>query len=1185
MDVLLVLECDALVRERLREMDAERRAADLKRSKQFVHGTEHTHALQQDEHDTAELGETELQALAEAMALHNAHGRDCNSDSDSLQQEVLALQRCVAQQQMYRMEAQEIDAQQPQRRLERKLIVLRAGLEQLYCSAEQVMSATSDKTKLHVDKTSKQAAVGKRGATTAASSTTTSSLHKAIESDAASSALPFSDLPLATQLGLRIFFRFCTSLQDPERLASSSRILLQVAARLPSLLAALPPFPLSPGFAISREAGSSGSASLRSIALYDSSGSPNVLSVFQSLFQLLSSLLAQSCAPAKTLSSTSAASASVFLLGANDRAMVLTAYTALALKWGSLRHLLTVIHLLLTDDASPQFEQLEPLFADVTGAVPEMQLHAREDEDAVAGFLMSFGKGDHGKLGHGQCSHSSCADGNCTENKSSPTLVSATRDTHFARIDSLSTHSVAVTTRGEVMAWGNGDKYRLGHGSASKEYTPKVIESISAKGRVLDVSCGLGHTIALLESGELFAWGNGSNGRLGLGDTTDRAAPTLVPTTDVCASRAGSRTAKQQARTLVFRRVYCGASHSLALSVDGRVFAWGKNNQGQCGHGHTNDQLTVQDVAFFRDDVDEDIVHAAGGWEHTLFCAASGRVYSAGCGYKDSRRTGIPPVLGHGNCERRTKPTVIQFFVDNNDEIARVACGWDHSLAVTTAGLVYSWGSGTNGKLGHGDEENCDVPTLIRAMENKQVRVAKAGCEHTVLLTDDHEAWTFGQGDSGRLGHGDNVTRKAPTRIEAFSQSGVKPVAIAVGDKYNLVLVEEMCHSEAAGYSRSSTLHTHPLSSGGVHVGLDLHHRKRRSSLLRRELQRQRSMGASERSPSQHEADWVLAVGENLQKQARASSKSSDDGPISLKHKPNEVRSAPEDDNSTSASQQVQQVFLPQTRSECVLFLLGHIDRLSTAYFDNDGDDSDAMPSIADDHSDNHALHNQAACCQLPFAVDTSGETFALLLRILRLQCAANGDGSPFALLQRMGVTLSCLRILKTNVSRLLRSETLSTLDANVKSTLELSMAVPDHLEPPDTLEQIHALVNALACADASRVLEIFGAASCCDRDASTNALESLSELRNIARAVSREAAQVLRVRPAMFSSMRGHCELRLATSCIDTWCLPGRLCALLPTFKRPTSAAVGARENRRTRERRASHADARARESRLRGV
>lgn len=1139
MEVLL-LDSDAYVQERYREIEAEQRTT--------AHNTTHARQCERTLHEADEFT---LASLAKDMC------------ADSPDEKELLAKRRALQQRMYRDCANDLDAKWPTSHLERKLVVLRALLADLY-SAERVTLALGNKQKIAMKSNIAQQ---KAEAVSSVTIPSPPSKHKSLDDGAA--PMPFEDLPLATQLGLRIFFRFCRSLHEPGKLAANCRVLLPVAARLPALLAALPSFPLSPGFvAPSSDAAASGA--LDQSSMYDSSGNPRVLSVFQSLIGLLSDLLHLPSTSSKALPSTTTSNTSISgptaaaggILSSSDRSVVLTAYIALCLKWGSLRHLLSVILMLLDSDANmvttSQFQQLESLFVDVAYAVPEaIQSAIQQTEDSCCGYLMSFGKGDHGKLGHGQCSHASCTEGNCTENKNSPTMISATRDVQFAKIDSLSTHSVSITMQGEVMAWGNGDKYRLGHGTAAKEYTPRAIESLSMKGgggvRVVDISCGLGHTIALMESGELFSWGNGSNGRLGLGDTTDRATPTKILTSALHSSDSSTQAINAAGGTLptrlgtqLFCHVYCGASHSLATSFDGRAYAWGKNNQGQCGHGHTNDQLSIHEVKFFRDEVDEDISHAAGGWEHTLFCSASGRVFSAGCGYKDSRRTGIPPVLGHGDCERRIKPTVVQFFIDNNDEITKVACGWDHSLAVTAMGLVYSWGSGTNGKLGHGDEENCDVPTLIIAMEGKQVKVAKAGCEHTVLLTDEQEVWTFGQGDSGRLGHGDNLTRKVPTLIESFSHSGLRPVAIAVGDKYNLVLVEDFPRSSDRSQHHSAGSKHLPTSSsvsssGGS--GFEHHHRKRRSSFLRGELEKRRHLGnfhTTNLSPSRYEADWVLAVGENMQKQQQmmiqsGDQKLSDSSKSNLDIMENDSRSnnrTTHERSSDEANQTEQQelAFYPKSRSACTLFLLGHIDRLAAAYFSEDKDkfcsisDGYAEPSDADDEEQDFSV--------LPFSIDTSREAFVLLLRILRLQCSspssstvssipessfAAGDGSRFLLLQRMCVALSCLRILKANLSKSLQvgrrlfSATRSLLQQGRTSSAS-------ELEAVNALDEIHCLVNKFASASVQGILELFGTRSVLEqRDCGSKAPQSQSELLSIAKAVSQEAADVLQVRHRLF--------------------------------------------------------------------
>ncbi|RHY38938.1 hypothetical protein DYB30_011294, partial [Aphanomyces astaci] len=66
------------------------------------------------------------------------------------------------------------------------------------------------------------------------------------------------------------------------------------------------------------------------------------------------------------------------------------------------------------------------------------------------------------------------------------------------------------------------------------------------------------------------------------------------------------------------------------------------------------------------------------------------------------------------------------------------------------------------------------------------------------------EMYTWGHSDSGRLGHGDNITRKSPCFVEAFAWQGYRPVSIAVGDKYNLVLVQPVAEKPPTCSSSSN---------------------------------------------------------------------------------------------------------------------------------------------------------------------------------------------------------------------------------------------------------------------------------------------------------------------------------------------------------------------------------------------
>ena len=268
--------------------------------------------------------------------------------------------------------------------------------------------------------------------------------------------------------------------------------------------------------------------------------------------------------------------------------------------------------------------------------------------------------------------------------------------------------------------------------------------------------------------------------------------------------------------------VFSGASHSLCATESGDCSFWGKNNQGQCGHGTTADVLVSTLVisalsTSVGGTVVEDgnggssgggssnsggnshggeggtadcpTVQIAGGWEHTLALDAQGRLFSFGSGYKDSRRSGLPPVLGHGDHERELFPRQILALQDK--VVVHVACGWDHSLAVTDHGLLYAWGAGTNGKLGHGDEGDRAVPTLVASMSGVFVVQAEAGCEHSIAISLNGELYSWGHGDSGRLGHGDDKTQNIPKQVALVNGEFTKVVSVAVGDKYNLILVAE----------------------------------------------------------------------------------------------------------------------------------------------------------------------------------------------------------------------------------------------------------------------------------------------------------------------------------------------------------------------------------------------------------
>ena len=78
-------------------------------------------------------------------------------------------------------------------------------------------------------------------------------------------------------------------------------------------------------------------------------------------------------------------------------------------------------------------------------------------------------------------------------------------------------HSLAVTADGAVWSWGNGGQGRLGHGDEQNQLLPKKIEALAGQ-RVNSVSAGTWHSLARTTDGAVFAWGKGETSCLGHGE-------------------------------------------------------------------------------------------------------------------------------------------------------------------------------------------------------------------------------------------------------------------------------------------------------------------------------------------------------------------------------------------------------------------------------------------------------------------------------------------------------------------------------------------------------------------------------------------------------------------------------------------------------------------------------------------
>ena len=102
--------------------------------------------------------------------------------------------------------------------------------------------------------------------------------------------------------------------------------------------------------------------------------------------------------------------------------------------------------------------------------------------------------------------------------------------------------------------------------------------------------------------------------------------------------------------------------------------------------------------------------------------------------------------------------------------------GAGHCAALTDTGLIYTWGQGRYGQLGHGDEQDRIVPQPVLGIKCK-VKALSASFYHNLAITVNGSLFSWGDGKDGKLGHNDNAGRLIPTIVSYFIDRGLNVTA------------------------------------------------------------------------------------------------------------------------------------------------------------------------------------------------------------------------------------------------------------------------------------------------------------------------------------------------------------------------------------------------------------------------
>ena len=107
--------------------------------------------------------------------------------------------------------------------------------------------------------------------------------------------------------------------------------------------------------------------------------------------------------------------------------------------------------------------------------------------------------------------------------------------------------------------------------------------------------------------------------------------------------------------------------------------------------------------------------------------------------------------------------------------VVQVECGAYHTIALTDNKEVYSWGKGSNGRLGHGSEDDEALPRRIDSLRKHNIVSIAAGYDHSAAISAEGTLWTWGHGGWHQLGTGDKNDRLLPTIVDI--ESNVKQIS------------------------------------------------------------------------------------------------------------------------------------------------------------------------------------------------------------------------------------------------------------------------------------------------------------------------------------------------------------------------------------------------------------------------
>ncbi|MBU1242755.1 hypothetical protein KKD52_01840 [Myxococcota bacterium] len=341
-------------------------------------------------------------------------------------------------------------------------------------------------------------------------------------------------------------------------------------------------------------------------------------------------------------------------------------------------------------------------------------------------------------------------------------------------VDAGNNHTCAIAADHSLWCWGDNQYGQLGTGDITDSLVPVAVSGMAAN--VIAVATGGGHTCAIKTGNSLWCWGRNQYGQLGIGSTTDKLTPTLVPSESFATIRLGSFFScgiktngtvacwglnasgqvglsdnNQHSPYTVGAvsgglAVGCGGQHACAVNSSGNGYCWGADYIGQLADGTISNSYPHQ-VSIIS------AVDLALGETHTCYLSSSAGMFCAG--------ENTSGQLGMGTISSQTSPVAVSGMVNSTRAID---ADFKTTCAVKTDGSVRCWGLNDHGQLGTGTLSSSNIPAQVTGLTSG-FSVVRVGRYHTCALSDSGYLMCWGENEDGQLGDGTTTDQRTPISV------------------------------------------------------------------------------------------------------------------------------------------------------------------------------------------------------------------------------------------------------------------------------------------------------------------------------------------------------------------------------------------------------------------------------------